>query len=280
MLPDDEHPADAALFTVDGVTDGDELVTATEFARGPWDPRACHGGPVSALLVRAVEQIETEGDSVDWQVARATIELVRPVPVLVPMKLTAEVERRGRSVSLVACVLRTVADDVEVARSRLLRIRRAEVDLGDVVREAAFSEPGAGERSTQSWAMSDDISFHRSAAELRFVRGSFDTAGPVQLWCRLRVPVVTGETPTGAQRAIAAADFGNGVSGELDPDRVTFLNPDVTIHLSRPAEGEWIGMDVRSHYGPLGAGFADTALFDEVGRVGRAAQSLLLAPRV
>ncbi len=32
---------------------------ATELARGPWDPRHCHGGPVSALLARAVEHVET-----------------------------------------------------------------------------------------------------------------------------------------------------------------------------------------------------------------------------
>ena len=27
--------------------------TPTELARGPWDPAACHGGPVSALIARA-----------------------------------------------------------------------------------------------------------------------------------------------------------------------------------------------------------------------------------
>jgi len=74
--------------------------TPTELARGPWDPRACHGGPVSALLARAVEQTNSESP-VDWQVARLSIELTRPVPVGAPLTLTTELERDGRKVSLV-----------------------------------------------------------------------------------------------------------------------------------------------------------------------------------
>ena len=61
--------------------------------------------------------------------------------------------------------------------------------------------------------------------------------------------VVAGEQPSGVQRAAAAADFGNGVSGGLPYDRFTFINPDLTIHLLRPPVGEWIGMRAASFYG-------------------------------
>jgi len=272
--------ATAALFLDDGDT-----VTATEHSRGPWDPRACHGGPVSAMLIRAVERLGAAGaaDGPTWQIARTTIELVRPVPVLVPMRITAEVERPGRNVSLVASVLRTVdgvAGGAEVARARTLRIRQAEIELEPPhVREPSFSAAGAGSPSRSSWAVGDDVTFHHDAVELRFVDGAFDERGPARLWCRLEVPVVAGEEPTGAQRAMAACDFGNGVAGELDAEVVTFLNPDLTVHLSRVPVGEWIGLDARSHYGPLGMGFAESAVYDEAGRLGRAVQSLLLAPR-
>ena len=83
------------------------------------------------------------------------------------------------------------------------------------------------------------------ACELRFASGTFLDPGPVQVWVRLTVPVLDGEHPSGAQR-IAAADFGNGVSGALPADRYLFINPDLTIHLLRPPVGEWIGMDSRS----------------------------------
>ena len=268
-----------ALFTIDG-GDG-EIVTATELSRGPWDPRACHGGPVSALLIRSVEQVAAAdaGASIRWEVARSTVELVRPVPVLVPMHVTAEVERPGRNVSLVASVLRTV-EGTEVARARTLRIRRAELAVDPAhARETTFSAVGAGNATGSSWPARDYTSFHPDAVELRFVSGAFDERGPAQVWCRLRVPIVDGEEPSGAQRAMAACDFGNGIAGELDPDVVTFLNPDLTVHFARPPEGEWIGLDARSHYGPFGSGFAESAVFDQAGRLGRAVQSLLLAPR-
>jgi hypothetical protein len=62
-----------ALFTVHH-----ERVTPTELARGPWDPRALHGGPVAALLARAVERADDAGTP--FHVARLTVELLRPVP--------------------------------------------------------------------------------------------------------------------------------------------------------------------------------------------------------
>ena len=47
---------------------------------------------------------------------------------------------------------------------------------------------------------------------------------------------------------------------------MTFVNPDLTVHLAHEPVGEWIGLDARSHYGALGAGMSDTALYDRSGR--------------
>ncbi len=257
--------------------------TPTELARGPWDPRACHGGPVSALIARAVEDVGTDS-AVDWQIARLTIELTRPVPVGSPLSLTTEVERDGRKVSLVA--VRLHDGDTEVARARSLRIRAKPLALpADVVQPdpdpPAAPSDGIAQRVT--WAAADHVAFHRDACEHRFTQGSWDQPGPVAVWIRLRVPVVPGESPSGVQRAAAAADFGNGVSGGLPFERFTFINPDLTVHLLRPPVGEWIGMRTASHYGTAtastGAGFAESALFDAEGRVGRSVQSLILDDR-
>ena len=88
--------------------DGPNRCIPTELARGPWDPRACHGGPVSALLTRAIEQ--TAGDSpVDWQIARLSIELTRPVPVGVGLTLDSEIERDGQAEAVAAVSSRSSA---------------------------------------------------------------------------------------------------------------------------------------------------------------------------
>ena len=103
------------------------------------------------------------------------------------------------------------------------------------------------------------------------------------VWIRITKPVVPGEEPSGVQRAVAAADFGNGVSRGLDAERFLFINPDLTVHLIRVPVGEWIGMRTASHYGiegrSSGVGMAESALYDAAGRVGRSVQSLFVDPR-
>jgi len=257
---------------------------ATEVARGPWDPRHCHGGPVSAFLARACERID-DGSDIEWQITRLTIELTRPVPVGVALALTTDVERPGRKVSVVAASLctHTGGRRVEVAK---VRIRRLDLDLP--AHPTAVSElpepPSAGRTERLSWATDGNgTAFHLHGAEHRMVEGSWSDPGPVRVWIRLTSQIVAGEIPTGVQRAAAAADFGNGVSSALPHDDFLYINPDLTIHLARPPEGEWIGMVSHSVYGTgstsTGAGYAESALHDANGRLGRSIQSLFVEPR-
>ena len=127
------------------------------------------------------------------------------------------------------------------------------------------------------------IAFHTHACDHRFVEGGWDEPGPVAVWIRITKPVVDGESPSGVQRAVAAADFGNGVSRGLDAERFLFINPDLTVHLVRQPVGEWIGMRTASYYGvddrSTGAGMAESALYDARGRLGRSVQSLFVDPR-
>jgi hypothetical protein len=273
------HPAPDG---VDDATGSDETWIASDHARGPWDPRHCHGGPVSALLARACERAPA-GDT-DWLITRLTIELTRPVPVGVPLVLTTGVERPGRKVSVVAASL--TAEGTEVAKVRALRVRRHSFALpahalADAELEGA---PGEGRHETVAWAAGDDmIAFHSHSVEHRIVAGSWNDPGPVKLWIRLSVPLVAGESPTGVQRTAAAADFGNGVSSAIAFDDYLYINPDLTVHLAREPVGEWIGMSTHSVYGTptesSGAGFAESALHDELGRLGRSVQSLFVDPR-
>ncbi len=268
---------------------GSDGWTATELARGPWDPRHCHGGPVAALLARAVEHADRVAESgadiaIDWQIARLTVELTRPVPVGVPLTLTTQVERPGRKVSLVAAILSD--GDAEVARARSLRIRTVDVELPpDTVQPVADPPglPGEGRTIRSLWGTEGGIAFHTHACEHRFVEGGWEEPGPVAVWIRITKPVVEGEPPSGVQRAVAAADYGNGVSRGLDAERFLFINPDLTVHLVREPVGEWIGMRTASYYGidnrSAGAGMAESALYDARGRLGRSVQSLFVDPR-
>lgn len=266
---------------------GDGRWVATEFARGPWDPRACHGGPVAALLARSIERVDTDTDTdtpIDWQVSRLTVELTRPVPVGRELTITTEVERPGRRVSLVAS--RLTDGETEVARVRALRIRNQSMPLPPETVRPLDVIPGVPDGvPTQrvTWAVGDGPAFHTHGCEHRFTEGAWDQPGPVAVWIRLRLPVVEGEVPTGVQRAAAAADFGNGVSTGLPYEGFTFINPDLTVSLVRAPVGEWIGMRTATHYGHAaassGSGLAESELFDAEGRVGRSVQMLFIDER-
>src|ERR1700689_4500266 len=108
----------ASLFE----TDADHVVP-TELARGPWTPDALHGGPVAALLARAIESVPTDEP---MHVARLTVELLRPVP-LAPLSVSTSVSRPGRKVQLVDA--RISDGERDVAWGRALRIRLQPGDL-------------------------------------------------------------------------------------------------------------------------------------------------------
>ena len=70
---------------------------------------------------------------------------------------------------------------------------------------------------------------------------------------------------------MVAADSGNGVSATLDLERYIFINVDLTVHLHRLPQGEWVGLDAVTLPEPEGVGLADSVLHDERGPIGRGA---------
>jgi hypothetical protein len=246
----------------------------TELSRGPWDPNALHGGPVAALLTRALESVEAP---VPARLTRLTVELLRPV-TLEALEVTTEVVRPGAKVGLIDAHLRRVADGQLVATARALRIRTTDVRFDDGAEDHPPELPATAASFREvSLVGSDASGYHNTAVEHRFVRGSFTKPGPVFDWIRLAVPVVPGEVPSGWQRAAATADFANGISAVTPFDgSALFINPDLTVHLWREPEGEWIGMESLTRTSTSGIGTSDSALWDRTGRVGRSNQSLLL----
>jgi hypothetical protein len=95
----------------------------------------------------------------------------------------------------------------------------------------------------------------------------------------MRVPLVAGETPSPLQRLAAAGDFGNGISATLSWDGFVFINADLTLYVEREPVGEWICLDSQTIIAPEGIGAAESVLYDQRGRVGRASQALLVASR-
>jgi hypothetical protein len=170
------------------------------------------------------------------------------------------------------------ADEEEIARASAWRIRPAEGPAREVDPEAPpFPSPDRSPPAppwTPEWGLS-----YFTALEWRLARGALVEAGPAAVWMRLLRPVVAGEPLSPLDRTLAVADSGNGISWVVDMETHLFVNTELTVHLARLPEGEWVCLDARTRVGPAGIGIAESVLWDQRGRIGSGAQSLLVAPR-
>jgi hypothetical protein len=262
-----------SFFTVETSGDGDWFVP-TDFARGPWDVDACHGGPPAALLARAVERALP-----DFSLARLTVELVRPVP-MAGFSIRTEIVKAGRATGATRALIvdgdggvRAIATGMHLARSPIPLFPATLDNSGLVTPRLADAEPGEFPIARISH---DRPGFVRSVAT-RYPDGDGTGTGTTTVWMRT-VAMLPDEEPSPFQRICPLADCGNAFSRHAEPDQVRFINTDLTIALHRDPSGEWMGSRVWSHWQPSGIGLADALLFDDDGPVGRALQTLLLRP--
>ena len=248
---------------------GDDRWQATVHTTGPWDARAQHGGPPSALLGRAMRLCQPRAE---MMTARFTCEILGPVPVG-EITVTARVVRPGRSVELLEAV--ASANGRDVARASAWRILRTSADAVPDRHPTPKGPPDAPSLPPPpGW-----IDGYLSAIEWRALSGGFTVPGPTTVWTRMRYPLVPDEEPDPLERVLIVADSGNGASWELDIAQWHFINPELTVHLHREPAGHWICLDAQTAISPGGVGLATSVLSDLDGPVGVGAQSLLIAHR-
>jgi hypothetical protein len=289
-----------SIFVGDG-----ELFTPTEHARGPWDPRALHGGAPAALIAAAFERMQP---GAELPFARLCFEFLRPVP-MAPLRLSTRISRAGRRVQALEAELS--ADGVTVCRASALRLVPVPEQLPQMASaRLASAAPESIAPAQDGRAVRFELdgrqhrSFAGSAMEMRFLHGQPLTgeapehehisseersvqgisadhvpSGAATVWMRLRHPLLPDQEPTPLARVAATSDFGNGVAAVLPFDRYLFINADLTIALNRRPQGEWIALDARTLLHPGGIGWAESVLHDELGPLGWATQALVVQAR-
>lgn len=246
------------------------LFESSKWTRGPWSPRHQHGGPPSALVGGRLQ--EMAGDA--FRIVRLAVEITRPVPIGT-LRLERSIRRDGRTVK--ALVGRLFDEDAKpVLSAGALALAGSEIDAE--APRPLMSEGLPDDAKPVHFPFFDAQPGYAMATELRFSRGVFG-GGDVMAWLRMRIPLIDGATPMGIERVLVAADSGNGVSVCVDPFTNTFINPDLTVSLHRPMDGEWVGLAARTDFDGQGVGLADARLYDEQGPCGRGVQTLLIRRR-
>jgi len=254
---------------------GDGFFRASPLTGGPWSAEHQHAGPPSALICRAVERAAAPHGL--GHIGRLTVNLLRPLPIG-DCRIELAADYLGRGAGHFSGKL--IAANKEIALFTALAQR--EFDLA--VPEGTPAHPLPHAPNPPALSEPVKMAFDGEAfgyGELIEIRAAAGAAfrGPSAVWFRLEHPLVEGEPTSPYQRVAVAADSGNGVSASLDFRQYLFVNCDLTINLLRRPAGEWICLEARSLFGGNGCGLAESVLYDELGLIGRATQSLAVRRR-
>ena len=254
----------------------------SEQARGPWDPRALHGGAPAALIASAFERHDpVEGT----QISRLGFELLRPIP-FAPLRIETHTLRPGRRVQELAAELHAdMGDDGEqlVARANALRVAAIPDELPELPDGARAEErmPGPDEGRPLTFALNpevDEASFAATAMEMRWLNDPW-APGPGRVWQRLRYPLVDDASASPLARLAASADFGNGISARCPSRTGCSSTPTCTCtSIASPAANGSGSTRARCCTRAAPAS-PETVLHDVDGPVGRGFQALVVAPR-
>ncbi len=244
---------------------------ATELTAGPWAADAQHGSPVGALLLHCMQEAAPQ---TPLPLARVTVELLRAVPVA-DLTVVTRIRRPGKRVQMLEAEMLHQDEPVAAATAWVINGDARDVPGAQRPAPPAPTASGDGLQVPQF----SKRGFHHQAVEIDFASGHFIEPGPATAWIRLHASVVDDHPVSPAQRALVAADFGNGISSTVSPSQTTFINADLTLYLSRAPQGEWIAIDSTTYAAGEGHGFAESVVFDSEGVVGRSVQALLFQRR-
>ena len=220
--------------------------------------------------MRALEQTVP-----DKQLVRVTTDFVRPIP-MAGFRVETGVSRSGRSTSAAAATLVDAGGKV-CATATSLHLSRAEFDDMPTATLPAPSRADATPGTFVDESSHPDRRFFRDVIEVSYPPGQSSSPGPTTLWMRTP-PLLANEQPSPFQSICPLADCGNGTSRNCEVGDALFINPDLTIVLHRLPESEWLASSAISFWEPTGIGLAQATLFDEMGPVGVASQTLLVQP--
>ena len=238
---------------------------------GPWSRDALHGGPPIALLGRAIRRYP--GDP-SLMLSRITVEFLGPVP-LAECELSVEVVRPGKRIELLRAEYRAQGRLVLSAQAWRLQ---AQPGICPEVSASGSAPPMPQHETTEFFPGVTHFPYGR-AMEWRFVEGSFTQPGPAVVWARPRIPLLATEALHGLDGLLTLLDSANGVSGELEVMRYSFVPVDLTLTLHRYPQGPWFGLDARTVIDSSGIGMVRATPFDSQGAIGGSLHTLFVRPR-
>lgn len=242
---------------------------ATEHVGGAWSEHEQHIAPALGLMVHVVEADRDRRRDDGLVLARLCYDILGTVPVDV-VTVEVQVVRPGRTIELVEATLSHAGRAAVRLRAWLMQSGDTSTVAGTALPRLEPPDAMAPWDPTTVWPGG----FIRSAE----VRRTEVEPGRASYWVRSDVPLLAGEQVSALAHAARLFDIANGITVRADPAEVSFPNVDLTAHLFREPEGEWLGFDTTVSFGPHGTGLTSSVLHDRQGPVGTLAQILTVRP--
>lgn len=237
---------------------------------GAWNPDEQHIAPVLGLIAHLVETDFAQRRQDDLRLIRLSCDILGVIP-LEPFDVQVEVKRPGRTIELIEVTLSHGGRAAVIGRAWLSARYDTETLSGSALAPLPARETMSRWGLDTNWPGGFVASVEIWRQEL--------AAGRVQFWVRSPLQLLEGEEVSSTAKALAVIDVANGVAARVAPEEVAFPNLDLSVHLFRQPEGEWIGLDSAVSLGPAGAGLTHSILHDAQGPVGAFSQILTVRPR-
>jgi hypothetical protein len=236
-------------------------------AVSPWATDMLHGRLLAGLAAWAIER----DHGIDGFVpTRLTVDMFRSPP-MEPAEVVTTLVRAGGRVRAMDAVVRMGGKDVARASALFLGIGEDPVD-DPVAVSPAWDAPPGDELAVD---LDDDASFDVVFSPDR----GFGAPGPRQAWIRDRRQLIVGVEPTPFVRAALAADLASPLAN-FGAAGLDYINADLTLHLGRLPEGEWIGAETSHRVASNGVSIAVCTLHDHRGPIGASSVCAVRNPRM
>jgi hypothetical protein len=243
-------------------------------APGFWLPSPLAAGPFSGLQGGAIAglltaEVEMLAGGRRWGTAiSVSVSFLKPTP-MARLRTEMAALREGGRVSVIDNTLFADGDSEPCATARVTLINERRVEAPELAdkRSDAIDPTIYPARKTASfhgrtWMM-DAMDVH---------------AGDGIAWFRQNVPMLANAPTRTLSSILGAADWSHGIARPLQ-NVLADPNPNLTVHLLRPPESNWIGIkpyvawDTRR-----GLGVGGGTILDARGEIGNASMAVALVP--
>lgn len=242
---------------------------ATPHVGGAWRADEQHIAPALGLLVHEVERDRDRRRDDALQLARLSYDILGTVPVD-EVDVEVAVLRPGRTIELVEACLGHGGRRVVLLRAWLLQRGDSASVTGSPLPPIPAPAQVDSWDATTVWQGGFIASIDVQRAQVE--------PGRAASWVRTDLALISGECVSDLARLCGLLDAANGMTVRAHPREVAFPNVDLTAHLFRQPQGEWLGFDTSVSFGPTGLGLTSTVLHDKSGPFGAMAQSLTVRP--